>query len=303
MAEPGRRPDGVSPRDTAADDRRAGGGSDTQPAMTDLGPWLRAHWQLLAAPLVTIAIIGFAMLWVRPASPAVTGPFLIDNPAGVVENVEYTPDIDPEEFTIEVDNPYLPLVPGRTLTYQDGNERVVVAVTDSTRTVMGVEVRVVRDREYDGDRLIEDTEDWFAQDNDGNVWYFGEATAECRDGTITTRAGEWQAGVDGAQPGIVMLAAPRVGDYYRQEFYRGRAEDMARVRELGATITHDGITYRDVLVTEDFTPLEPGQIEHKMYAPDVGLIQEGPAGGAAVRLVDRTDGASVESDPETLCQA
>lgn len=270
--------------------------------MTDLGAWVRAHWQLVAAPLLTIAIIGFAMIWLRPASREVTGPFLVDNPAGVVENVAYQPDIDPEEFTTEVDNPYMPLVVGRTLTYQEGNERVVIAHTDSTRKVMGVEVRVVRDREYDGERLIEDTEDWFAQDNDGNVWYFGEATAECRDGTITTRAGEWQAGVDGAQPGIVMLAAPRVGDYYRQEFYRGRAEDVARVRELGATVAHEGTTYQAVIVTEDFTALEPGQLEHKMYAPDVGLIQEGPAGGVAVRLIDRTDGDPVTSDPATLCQ-
>ena len=270
--------------------------------MNEFWPWLRGRWQLVAAPLLTVAIIAFAMVWLRPESPAVTGPFLIDNPAGVVENADYAPDIDPEEFTTEVDNPYMPLVPGRTLTYQEGNERVVIAVTETTRTVMGVEVRVVRDREYDGERLIEDTEDWFAQDNDGNVWYFGEATAECRDGTITTRAGEWQAGVDGAQPGIVMLAAPRVGDYYRQEFYRGRAEDVARVRELGATVTHEDTTYEGVLVTEDFTALEPGQLEHKMYAPDVGLIQEGPAGRAAVRLVDMTDGDPVASDQATLCQ-
>jgi hypothetical protein len=270
--------------------------------MNDLRPWLRAHWQLVAAPLLTIAIIGFAMVWLRPSGPEVTGPFLIDNPAGVDPTVEYRPDIDPEEFTTEVDNPYMPLVVGRTLTYQEGNERVVIRVTDSMRTVMGVDVRVVRDREYDGERLIEDTEDWFAQDNEGNVWYFGEATAECRDGTITTRAGEWQAGVDGAQPGIVMLAAPRVGDYYRQEFYRGRAEDVARVREIGATVVHEGTTYQNVLVTEDFTALEPGQLEHKMYAPGVGLIQEGPAGRAAVRLVDMTDGAAIGSDPETLCQ-
>ncbi|HEX7347079.1 MAG TPA: hypothetical protein VF253_09830 [Candidatus Limnocylindrales bacterium] len=270
--------------------------------MNDLGPWLRAHWQLIAAPALTVAIIGFAMLWLRPAAPEVTGPFLVDNPAGVVEGAEYRPDIDPEEFTTEIDNPYMPLVVGRTLTYQEGNERVVITVADSTRTVMGVDVRVVRDREYDGERLIEDTEDWFAQDNDGNVWYFGEATAECRDGVITTRAGEWQAGVDGAQPGIVMLAAPRVGDYYRQEYYRGRAEDVARVRELGATVEHEETRYEDVLVTEDFTALEPGQLEHKMYAPDVGLIEEGPAGGVGVRLVDRTDGDPVVSDPTTLCQ-
>jgi hypothetical protein len=271
--------------------------------MNEVMPWLRAHWQLIAAPALIVAIIAFAILWLRPRGPSVTGPVLVDNPAGVVEDAEYRPDIDPTDFTTVVDNPYMPLVPGTTRTYADGRERVVVAVSDSTRTVMGVEVRVVRDREFDGERLVEDTEDWFAQDNEGNVWYFGEATAECRDGTIVTRAGEWQAGVDGAQPGIVMLGAPRVGDYYRQEFYRGRAEDVARVRELGATVTVNGTTYEDVIVTEDFTALEPGQLEHKMYAPEVGLVQEGPAGGAAVGLVELAEGDPRPSDPQTLCQA
>jgi hypothetical protein len=271
--------------------------------MKDAWPWLRERWQLIAAPALTIAIIAAAMIWLRPASPGVTGPVLIDNPAGVVDGVDYHPDIDPADFSTLIDNPYMPLVPGTTLTYEGGNERVVITVSDSTRSVMGVDALVVRDREYDGERLIEDTEDWFAQDDEGNVWYFGEATAECRDGTILNRSGEWQAGVDGAQPGIVMLAAPRVGDYYRQEYYRGHAEDVARVRELGATVTLQGTTYQNVIVTEDFTALEPGQLEHKAYAPDVGLIQEGPAGASAVRLVASTREQPVASDPETLCQA
>jgi hypothetical protein len=271
--------------------------------MSDRRAWLRAHWQLIAAPLLTIAIIGGAILFLRPSSRTVSGPFLTDNPAGVVEGVPYAPDIDPEEFSATIDNPYMPLSPGTTRTYQEGNERVVVTVTGSTREVMGVETVVVRDREYAGDLLIEDTEDWFAQDNDGNVWYFGESTAECRDGGIANQAGSWEAGVDGAQPGIVMLATPRVGDYYRQEYYRGYAEDVARVRELGATVTQGETSYEEVLVTEDFTALEPGQLEHKRYAPEVGLIEEGPAGAGGVRLVELSEGEASASDPGSLCLA
>jgi hypothetical protein len=169
---------------------------------------------------------------------------------------------------------------------------------------MGIEAVVVRDREYRGDALIEDTEDWFAQDAEGNVWYFGENTAECSGGGISTRGGSWEAGVDGAQPGIVMLAEPRVGDYYRQEFYRGQAEDVARVRELGTTVDHDGREYDDVLLTEDFTALEPGKLEHKSYAPEVGLIEERDVGReAGVRLVDLVRGEPSPSDSGSLCQA
>jgi hypothetical protein len=266
--------------------------------------WVLGRWRIVIAPILTaLALFGIVLLS-GPAPLPVSGPVLTDNPAGVVAGVEYRPEIDPVDFTSAVTNPYMPLVPGTTRTYEGGGERVVVTVTDSRRTVMGVETIVVRDREYRGTALIEDTEDWFAQDEDGNVWYFGEDTAECNNGSISGRPGAWEAGVDGAQPGIVMLANPRVGDYYRQEFYAGRAEDVARVRELRATADHDGQVYRDVLVTEDFTALEPGQLEHKSYAPEVGLIEERKIGGGApVRLTEIT----IAPQPETsasgsLCQ-
>ncbi len=266
--------------------------------------WIRGQWRILIAPILTALALLAAVLIGGPAPLPVSGPLLTDNPAGVVTGGEYRPEIDPVDFTTAVTNRYMPLIPGTTRTYEGGRERVVVTVTASTRTVMGVETVVVRDREYRGTSLIEDTEDWFAQDEDGNVWYFGEDTAECRNGSISGRPGAWEAGVDGAQPGIVMLAAPRVGDYYRQEFYAGRAEDVARVRELGATVDHDGRVYRDVLVTEDFTALEPGLLEHKSYAPDAGLIEERDLDGdAAVRLTE----VAVVPEPEvsaagSLCQ-
>ena len=248
--------------------------------------WIRSHWQIIVAPLLTIGVILGAMIWSGSSDPPVSGTMLTDNPAGFVEGEPYEPDIDPADFSTTITNPYMPLVPGTSLSYEGGGERVVVTVTGRTRQVMGVETVVVRDREWRGAALVEDTEDWFAQDGDGNVWYFGEDTAECRDGQVTSHAGAWEAGVDDAEPGIVMLGAPRVGDTYRQEYYAGQAEDAARVRELGATVDFgDGTTYEEVLVTEDFTALEPGVLEHKFYAPEVGLIEEQAVrGGGGVRL-------------------
>jgi hypothetical protein len=266
--------------------------------------WVKGQWRVVIAPILTaLAIFAVTLIGGPPPLP-VAGPVLTDNPAGAVAGVAYRPEIDPVDFTTVVTNRYMPLVPGTSRTYEGGGERVVVTVTGSTRTVMGVETVVVRDREYRGGSLVEDTEDWFAQDEDGNVWYFGEDTAECSNGSIAGRPGAWEAGVDGAQPGIVMLANPRIGDYYRQEFYAGQAEDVARVRELGATVDHDGRVYDEVVVTEDFTALEPGQLEHKSYAPEVGLIEERDvSGGSPVRLTEITIAGEPElSAAETLCQ-
>jgi hypothetical protein len=267
--------------------------------------WLFGKWRIVIAPILTvIAILAVRQLGGSPPPP-VAGPYLTDNPAGVIEGVAYRPAIVPAAFSTDITNRYMPLVPGTSLTYTGDGERVVVTVSGRTRTVMGIDTVVVRDRVYVGTSLIEDTEDWFAQDDDGNVWYFGEDTAECRGGAIVSQSGAWEAGVDGAQPGIVMLGRPRVGDYYRQESYPGHAEDVARVRELGARVVHPPRAYEDVLVTEDFTPLEPGQLEHKSYAPDVGLIEvRSPAdAGDVQQLVEVT----VSPEPDTsavgsLCQ-
>jgi hypothetical protein len=269
--------------------------------LDDIRIWLRTHWQLIAAPALTLAIIAGASMWLRPkAGPS--GPVNVDNPAGVVESQPYAPVIDPADFSTTVDNQYFPLTPGMTTTFREGNERVVVTVTASTRKVMGVETVVVRDQEFEGDRLIEDTEDWFAQDGEDNVWYFGESTAECRDGNVTSQAGSWEAGVDGAQPGVVMLGQPEVGDYYRQEYYRGHAEDVARVREIGASMIVRDTTYTNVLVTEEFTALEPGTLEHKGYAPEIGLIREGPPSSSGSQLAEASETKPTVSDPTTLCQ-
>jgi hypothetical protein len=129
---------------------------------------------------------------------------------------------------------------------------------------------------FEDGELVEDTRDWYAQDVAGNVWYLGEETAEYENGEVVTTAGSWEAGVDGALPGIVMLADPRVGDVYRQEFYEGEAEDVGMVVALTGEVSVEAGTWsgEDVLVTEDWTPLEPGVREQKTYALGVGVVHE-----------------------------
>jgi hypothetical protein len=189
---------------------------------------------------------------------------------------DYSPSIDPAGFTTAVDNPYFPLRPGARWVYEghvdEGVERTVVEVTDETRVVMGVTCVVVHDTVSLDGEVIEDTFDWFAQDAEGAVWYFGEETYEYENGEITSTEGAWEAGVDGAQPGIVMQAMPQVGESYRQEYYVGEAEDMAEVLSLTETATVPVGSYEDVLVTEEINPLEPDVVEHKYYARDVGPI-------------------------------
>ena len=140
--------------------------------------------------------------------------------------------------------------------------------------------------------LMELTLDWYAQDAAGNVWYFGEETAEYEGGQVTSTHGSWEAGVDGAQPGIVMPADPVIGLVYRQEFYAGEAEDLAKAVELGATADTPAGSYTDVLVTEDWTPLEPDLLERNFYAPGIGLVMERQiSGGSGVtRLVEFAPG-------------
>lgn len=186
-------------------------------------------------------------------------------------------ELDPAEFTSEIDNPWLPLGVGARWAYREtdgegGEQRVDVTVLDQTREVMGIEVRVVHDVVTEDGALVEDTYDWYAQDADGNVWYFGEDTKEFENGEVATTAGSWEAGVDGAQPGVLIPADPQVGQTYRQEHYAGEAEDAAAVLSLDERVQVPLGTYDGVLMTKDFTPLEPDILEHKFYARGVGLV-------------------------------
>jgi hypothetical protein len=181
-------------------------------------------------------------------------------------------ELDSADFSIEIDNPYWPMTPGSTWVYREGDQRVEVTVTDRTRTVMGIETRVVHDLVTEDGVPVEDTFDWYAQDADGNIWYFGEDTTEFQAGKPAGHAGAWEAGVDGALPGILLPADPEVGLTYRQEYYAGEAEDRAEVVRIGARVVTPAGIFKEVLQTEDTTPLDPGLVEHKFYAPGVGPV-------------------------------
>jgi hypothetical protein len=214
----------------------------------------------------------------------------------------YNPVIDPANFVEGVDHPYFRLTPGAEWEYEgqteDGLETIEVTVLSDTKEVMGIPCVVVRDTVYLNGEIIEDTYDWFAQDKDGNVWYMGEDTHEYEDGVAINSSGAWEAGVDGALPGIIMPAVLEPGEPYRQEYYEGEAEDMGQIIRVGETLTIGDQTYEDVLVTKDWSLLEPDVIENKYYAPGVGLIAEEKVEGGSerVELVE----FEVEDTPETM---
>ncbi len=187
-------------------------------------------------------------------------------------------DLDPAEFTADVTNPWFPLEPGTRWIYrettEDGEEvRVVVTATAVTREIAnGVTARIVRDTVTLDGEILEDTLDWYAQDADGTVWYLGEDTAEFENGEVSTRDGSFEAGVDGAQAGVIMPASPEVGMTYRQEYYKGEAEDRGEVLALGQHASVPAGDYDGLVQTADTIPLEPDVLEHKYYADGVGLV-------------------------------
>ena len=186
-------------------------------------------------------------------------------------------EFDPEDFVREVTNPYFALRAGTTFVYKGESEgaptRDVMTVTDKTKKIMGVTTTVVYHLAYEDGTLIEETYDWFAQDEDGNVWYFGEDTKEFdENGNVLSTEGSWRAGVDGAEPGIIMLANPRKGKKYHQENAPDVAEDMAQVVGYKDSFCVPYKCFKNVLVTKEWSPLEKGVVEHKYYAKGVGFI-------------------------------
>jgi hypothetical protein len=186
------------------------------------------------------------------------------------------PATSPNLFVKCVDNPYFPLIPGTVYHYEseseEGLETITVTVTDQTKSVLDIQATVVRDVVKVDGVLVEDTFDWYAQDRRGNVWYLGEDVSNYEDGQFVDKAGSWQAGVNGAVPGIIMLDRPFAGDIYRQEYLAGEAQDMAGVLSLNKRVTVPFDTFNMVLKTLDYNPLE-GEVEHKFYASGVGQIK------------------------------
>jgi hypothetical protein len=184
----------------------------------------------------------------------------------------YAPHINPADFTTTIDNEYFPLKPGTIFVYEGGAERDEMTVTSDAKKVMGVECVVVNDKAWEEGKLVEQTYDWYAQDKKGNVWYFGEDTKEYENGKVVSTKGSWEAGVDGAKPGIMMQADPKVGDVYRQEYYPGEAMDMAKVLSLNESVTVPYGSFDHVLKTKEWTPLQPVFFEHKYYVRGVGPL-------------------------------
>lgn len=202
----------------------------------------------------------------------------------------YDPSINPADFVVGVDNPLFPLVPGTRYAYQSGEETIEVTVTNDTKQILGVTTIVVRDVVSVGSEIVEDTYDWYAQDKTGDVWYLGEDTKEYENGQLVSTNGSWEAGVDGAKPGIIMHATqPAIGVSYRQEYYACKAEDWAEVVSLNESATVPYGSFDNCLQTREFTPLETSVNEYKYYAPGIGVVLEVDVkSGARTELIEVT---------------
>jgi len=186
-------------------------------------------------------------------------------------------ELDPADFVAEIDNQYWPMAPGSRWVYretdgQGGEQRIVVTVTERKKRILGIEATVVHDRVTEDGELVEDTHDWYAQDRWGGLWYLGEATTEYEDGKPVTTAGSWEAGVDGAQAGLIIPPDPQPGMSYRQEHYAGEAEDRGKILRLDARTKVRFGSFDELLETEDTNLLEPDVVERKFYAKGVGPI-------------------------------
>jgi hypothetical protein len=193
----------------------------------------------------------------------------------------YNPDTSPSLFTnsTQITNAYYPVVAGKKYIYEgqtkDGLEHIEEQRLSTSKTILGISCVVVNFKAFLGGKLIEEAWDWYAQDNAGNLWYFGEAVDNYNlDGSLKDHAGSWEAGVDGAKPGMIMPANPQAGMKYREEYYFNHAEDQAEITARGLSVTIPFGTYNNCISTKNYTDLEPGVIENKFYAPGIGLIKE-----------------------------
>jgi hypothetical protein len=218
----------------------------------------------------TVAAVGLALFLV---------PIAASSLAGAQPKAGYSPHIDPANFVAGVDNRYFPLKPGTTLRYrgvsEDGKtpQLDTATVTHRTKVILGVTCTVLLDKVSSRRKPVERTDDWYAQDKQGNVWYFGEDARDYEHGRYVKGSDSWEAGVDGAQPGIIMEGNPKPGDVYRQEYYVGHAEDQARVLGRHGTVRVPYRSFRHTLATVERTRLEPRVREKKFYAAGIGEIE------------------------------
>jgi hypothetical protein len=237
---------------------------------------------LLVLVIVLVAASTAALRSGRPAVPQQPGAAR-DLPIG-----GEPARLDPAGFTTRIDHPYWPMRPGTRWVYRatgaDGDrQRIVVTVTGRTKQILGIHATVVHDVESEDGEVKEDTYDWYAQDAHGNIWYLGEDTRKLHGGKVTSTKGSWQAGVDGAEPGILLPANPNPGMAYRQEYRGAEAQDTAAVLSLHQRAKVPSGLFDHVLITKEFTPLEPNLLEHDFYALGVGPVLSVTVSGGSGR--------------------
>jgi hypothetical protein len=236
----------------------------------------------IAAVTTALALLCLGASNAAAAAPSCPLPVFGPGPA-------YHPNINPGDFGPSVTNPWLPLKPGRSLVYtgtKDNKKALnIFHTTSRTRVIDGVTTRVVEDRLYLNNVLEERTSDYYAQDRCGNVWYFGEDTAELdHDGNVISTEGSFHAGIDGAQPGVFMQAQPQVGLRFRQEWYQGHAEDTFKAIDLSAPVTVPYGTFDHALRTAETTALEPAVKDNKYYVQGIGEVEELAVQGPVEKL-------------------
>ncbi len=228
-------------------------------------------------PRLFIATCALAALAATPLATAATGPSAGPAQTPQAAGPELIPFPDAGSFVEKVTNPYYPLRPGTVWVYRghggEKGERSVVRVLRRTKQIGGVTTTVVRDRVTSFGKLTELTYDWYAQDDQGRVWYLGENTHAYDGGQVTTE-GSWKHGVDGAKAGVVMFAPGALNKPYYQEFLAGEAEDVGVLLDRSAHVHVAAGAFRKVRVTKDVTPLEPKIMELKFYAPGIGMVLE-----------------------------
>jgi hypothetical protein len=249
-------------------------------------------WPLLLA--ATLICAGCASNGNAPSASNPPNPPALDSPASpsMAPKLPTGADpvsLDPANFSADITNPYWPMKPGTRWIYrgveegESPQEIVIVATTSTKKLANGITARVVRDTARSEGQIVEDTVDWYAQDSEGNLWYMGEQTAEFEKGKVVSRAGSWEAGKDGAMPGIMIPARPEVGQKYRQEYKKGEAEDNGQVIATDNLVGVKAGQYKGALVTIDTSTIEPDVAEFKFYAPNVGPVLALDVSGGAAR--------------------
>jgi hypothetical protein len=236
-----------------------------------------------AAIAGALAILTAGASGSAPSKPSTAGGSVVSGLAaagsGVSAPSAYEPHLRPTDFSLVIDNPYFPLPVGRTWVYRgtrDGQSQIdrVTVTLQTKRVAEGITARVIRDVATHTGKLLEKTFDWYAQDKHGNVWYLGEDTTAYLANGQTDKSGSWQAGVNDAEPGIIMLADPQIPDAYRQELLKGQAEDTAWIINRGGSVSAPFRTFPRALRTLEFARIEPGVVDQKIYAPGIGIVSE-----------------------------